>query len=151
MPRRCLTARRHGNDDDTGERSSPPSPPPRPSLVATPPTLRYIAKTSGVDDVSHRPPPPAHWDTATLCNSPPSPPHHLFPNDRKDGWDRRCRLARPLGRRPCLADKLGTNAHHVTSTAELLDGTAADSMDHGETDSPPPDTPIQKKISQVKE
>ncbi|PCH34516.1 hypothetical protein WOLCODRAFT_155167 [Wolfiporia cocos MD-104 SS10] len=116
------TARRHGNDDDTGVITAARQPPLSKELAPVATSAALSPKTSGVDDVSHRPPPPAHWDTATLCNSPPSPPHHLFPNDRKDGWDRRCRLARPPGHRPCLADKLGSNAHHVTSTAVHLDG-----------------------------
>ncbi|PCH33464.1 hypothetical protein WOLCODRAFT_147558 [Wolfiporia cocos MD-104 SS10] len=104
MPRRCLTARRYGNNDDTGVITTtaaevvhpPPSPPLRPSLVATPALRLMKAKVPGPDDDSYRPPPPAwytgHRDALRITTVTP---HLLFPNDRKDGWDRRCRLARP--------------------------------------------------------
>ncbi|PCH43359.1 hypothetical protein WOLCODRAFT_153412 [Wolfiporia cocos MD-104 SS10] len=133
-------ARHHGNDDGAqwtrhpGRRldNARPLRPPQPSRVAIPPSLCYTAKTANTGAV------------------PGLLGHNHASTRTKDHHDDAAWLV-TLGRRPCLAVKLGTTAHHVTSTAELLDGTAADPMDHGETVSPPPGTPIQKKISQVKE
>ncbi|PCH43704.1 hypothetical protein WOLCODRAFT_153763 [Wolfiporia cocos MD-104 SS10] len=108
MPRRCNTARRHGNDDDTGVITVARQPPlgKEPAPVATPvalsrspPILRNKAKNRAPTTIRNG----RHLPALCLgigtqrppCGSPLSPPHHLFPNDRKDGWDRRCHLARP--------------------------------------------------------
>ncbi|PCH37273.1 hypothetical protein WOLCODRAFT_157988 [Wolfiporia cocos MD-104 SS10] len=105
MPRRCLTARRHGNDDDSGVITAAWRPPlgKEPAPVATPaalsrspPILRNKAKnraptTSRIAATSSL----ITWTSRRSARHHHHPFHHLFPNDRKDGWDRRCHLARP--------------------------------------------------------
>ncbi|PCH37307.1 hypothetical protein WOLCODRAFT_158028 [Wolfiporia cocos MD-104 SS10] len=84
---------------------------------------------------------PCDLDTATLCASPPSPPSPPLCYTAKTVGPT-MPPGSSLGRRPCLADKLGTNAHHVTTSAEHLDGAAPNTKDLGGTVPPPPDTPV---------
>ncbi|PCH37325.1 hypothetical protein WOLCODRAFT_158047 [Wolfiporia cocos MD-104 SS10] len=154
-------ARRYGNDDDTGVIPAARRPPfgKEPAPVATPavlsrspPILRYIAKTTAPTTIRNGRHLPrlvlGHWDTATPLRFTTVIPHTSSLTTGKMGPT--MPPGSSLGCCPCLADKPGTTVH-VTSSAELLDGTATESMDLGETASPPPYHLFNKKISTEQE
>ncbi|PCH44354.1 hypothetical protein WOLCODRAFT_154394 [Wolfiporia cocos MD-104 SS10] len=134
MPRRRLTARRHGNDDDTRVITTARRPPlgKEPAPVATSAALSRSPADSSLHskDVRRRrrlaSAATSSLVTWTLRRSahhhrhPPSPPLRYTAKTVGPTMP----PGSSLGRRPCLAVKLGSNAHHVTSNAELLDGSA---------------------------
>ncbi|PCH39482.1 hypothetical protein WOLCODRAFT_159054 [Wolfiporia cocos MD-104 SS10] len=143
------TARRHGNDDDTGVITAAWWPPfgKEPAPVATPaalsrslpdPSLK-TAKTTGTDDVSHRPPHPSLGTPQHSAIHHRHPPHHLFATAKTAGTDDAAWLVPRAPPLPRLT-KPGTTAH-VTTSAEHLDGAAPNTTDFGGTVPPPPGTP----------
>ncbi|PCH45015.1 hypothetical protein WOLCODRAFT_155032 [Wolfiporia cocos MD-104 SS10] len=84
-----------------------------------------------------------HWDTATPLHFTTVTLLTTSSLQSKDGGtDDAAWLVLRAPPLPRLT-KPGSNAHHVTSSDEPLVGAAPDSTDSGETDSPPPGTPIQ--------
>ncbi|PCH37261.1 hypothetical protein WOLCODRAFT_157967 [Wolfiporia cocos MD-104 SS10] len=146
MPRRRLTARHHGNDDDRGapasmlrqypvlqkergssERANPP-------LSSHPADPSHKGKESSTDDAPHRrhlQHLPGHGNALRSTTVTPLTTSSLHSKD--GGTDDAAWLVPRAPPLPRLT-KPGTTAHHVTSSDKHLDGAAPDSTDQGEMD-----------------